>query len=122
MSDATGTVTVPHLGPSSIGHRFSRPFDSSLPTLVMVNSFTTSVALYRPQFAHVELAETANLLALEPFGHGETRSRYEHFTYWDTAHANLQALDALGIPEAFVMGTSQGGWIAARMAMLSPTR
>ena len=117
MNDAARTVTVPHLGTSSIGHRFSRPYDSSRPTLVMVNSFTTSVELYRPQFAHAELAQTANLLAIEPYGHGETRSPYEHFTYWDTAHANLQLLDALGISEAFVLGTSQGGWVAARMAM-----
>ena len=29
-------------------------------------------------------------------------------------------LQALGIGEAFVLGTSQGGWIAARMAMLAP--
>lgn len=120
MSDAAPTITVPHLGTSSIGYRFSRPYDSSRPTLVMVNSFTTSVELYRPQFAHAELAQTANLLAIEAYGHGETRSPYEQFTYWDTAHANLQVLDALGISEAFVLGTSQGGWVAARMAMLSP--
>ena len=120
MSDAAVTVAVPQLGTSNIGHRFSRPYDSSLPTLVMVNSFTTSVELYRPQFAHAELAETANLLAVEPYGHGETRSPYQHFTYWDTAHANLQVLEALGIAEFFVLGTSQGGWVAARMAMLAP--
>ena len=120
MSDAVQTVTVTQLGNSSIGHRFSRPYDSSRPTLVMVNSFTTSVQLYRPQFAHAELAETANLLAIEPYGHGGTRSAYEHFTYWDTALASLQVLQALGIAEAFVLGTSQGGWVAARMAMLAP--
>jgi fumarate hydratase, class II len=45
---------------------------------------------------------------------------YDQFTYWDTAIANLQALEALGIEQAFVLGTSQGGWIAARMAMLDP--
>lgn len=120
MSDAAKTVTVPHLGTSSIGYRLTQPYDSSRPTLIMVNSFTTSVELYRPQFAHAELAQTANLLAIEPYGHGETRSPYEHFTYWDTAHANLQVLGALGISEAFVLGTSQGGWVAARMAVLSP--
>src|SRR5205807_8251245 len=45
---------------------------------------------------------------------------YGQFTYWDSAVANLQVLDALGIPEAFVLGTSQGGWVATRMAMLAP--
>ncbi|WP_411283381.1 alpha/beta fold hydrolase [Lapillicoccus sp.] len=120
MSDEVRTVTVPHLGTSTIGYEFGKPYDASLPTLVMVNSFSTSVELYRPQFAHTELSETANLLAIELYGHGETRSTYEHFTYWDSAVANLQVLDALGISEAFVLGTSQGGWVAARMAMLAP--
>lgn len=120
MSDGAQTITVPHLGSSNVGHKFGRPYDGSLPTLVMVNSFTTSVELYRPQFANAGLAESANLLAIEPYGHGRTRSSYEQFTYWDTAHANLQVLAALDISEAFVLGTSQGGWVAARMAMLSP--
>jgi pimeloyl-ACP methyl ester carboxylesterase len=119
MSDAE-TITVPHLGTSTIGHQFAKPYDASLPTLVLVNSFSTTVELYRPQFADDELTATANLLALEPYGHGRTRATYEQFTYWDSAIANLQALDALGIREAFVLGTSQGGWIAARMALLAP--
>ena len=119
MSDAE-TITVPHLGTSTIGYRLGKAYDASLPTLVMVNSFTTSVDLYRPQFADERLTATANLLALEPYGHGRTRATYEQFTYWDSAIANLQVLDALGIPEAFVLGTSQGGWVAARMAMLAP--
>ena len=116
----TETITVPHLGTSTIGYRFGRPYDASLPTLVMVNSFSTSADLYRPQFADEELAATANLLALEPYGHGRTRAGYEQFTYWDSAIADLQVLDALGIREAFVLGTSQGGWVAARMAVLAP--
>ena len=120
MSDGVRTVTVPHLGTSTIGYKFGKPYDASLPTLVMINSFSTSVELYRPQFAHAELSETANLLAIELYGHGETRSTYEQFTYWDSAIANLQVLDALGISEAFALGTSQGGWVATRMAMLSP--
>jgi pimeloyl-ACP methyl ester carboxylesterase len=116
----TDTIQVPHLGGSTVGYRFGRPYDASLPTLVMVNSFTTSVDLYRPQFADERLAATANLLAIEPYGHGRTRAAYGQFTYWDSALADLQVLDALGIPEAFVLGTSQGGWVAARMAMLAP--
>ncbi len=116
----TEIISVPHLGTSTIGYRFGRPYDASLPTLVMVNSFSTSTDLYRPQFADEELAATANLLALEPYGHGRTRAGYEQFTYWDSAIADLQVLEALGIREAFVLGTSQGGWVAARMAVLAP--
>src|SRR2546423_5475618 len=119
MSD-TETITVPHLGTSTIGYRFGKAYDASLPTLVMVNSYTPSGEQYRPRFADETLPAPANLLAIEPYGHGQTRASYEQFTYWDSAIANLQVLDALDIPEAFVLGTSQGGWIAARMAMLAP--
>jgi pimeloyl-ACP methyl ester carboxylesterase len=119
MSSAT-TIDVPHLGGSTVGYAFARPYDAALPTLVLVNSFTTSVELYRPQFADDALCRTVNLLAIEPYGHGRTRTPYGQFTYWDSALADLQVLEALGIPEAFVLGTSQGGWVAARMAMLAP--
>ena len=82
MTD-TETITVPHLGTSTIGYRFAKAYDASLPTLVMVNSFTTSVEQYRPQFADERLTATANLLAIEPYGHGRTRASYEQFT-WPT--------------------------------------
>jgi hypothetical protein len=101
MSNAE-TITVPHLGTSTIGYKLGKAYDASLPTLVMVNSFTTSVEQYRPQFADEKLTATANLLAIEPYGHGQTRASYEQFTYWDSAIANLQVLDALDIPEAFI--------------------
>lgn len=114
------TVSVPHLGGSSIGYALGGPYDASLPTLVMVNSFSTSVELYRPQFDDEELRGTANLLAVEPYGHGSTRAGYEDFTYWDSAVAVLEVLRALDIPQAFVLGTSQGGWIAVRAALLAP--
>jgi len=31
---------------------------------------------------------------------------------------NLQVMDALGISKAFVLGTSQGGWITVQMALV----
>ena len=118
----TGTMTVgiPHLGGSAIGYKIGAPYDPTRPTVVMINSFTTSVELYRAQHADTELADAVNLLAIEPYGHGATRATWKHFTYWDSAIANLQVLETFGIRKAFVLGTSQGGWIAARMAMLAP--
>ncbi|KAI9003024.1 alpha/beta fold family hydrolase [Hyaloraphidium curvatum] len=112
------TVKVAHLN-ATVGYQMPS-YDPSKPTLVMANSFTTSSDLYHPQFEDAELSATANLLAVEPFGHGKTRTDVPHFTYWDTAIAALQVLEALGIKKAFVLGTSQGGWIAARMALLAP--
>ena len=63
-----------------------------------------------------------NLLAIELLGHGQTRTKSEQFTYWDTAIMNIQVMEALGIKEASVLGTSQGGWITTRMALLAPDK
>lgn len=118
----TQTIQIPHLGGSTVGYQLGKPYDAALPTLVMANSFSTSAELYRPQFADEKLNSAVNLLAIEPYGHGETRAGYADYTYWDSAIANLQVLDGLGITDAFALGTSQGGWIATRMAMLAPER
>jgi pimeloyl-ACP methyl ester carboxylesterase len=35
---------------------------------------------------------------------------------------NLQVMEKLGIKKAFVLGTSQGGWVTVRMALLAPEK
>jgi len=118
----TKTVHVPHLGGIDAAYQMPHPYDSSKPTLILVNSFTTSSELYRKQYANKALTDKMNLLAIELLGHGQTRTKSENFTYWDTAIMNIQVMEALGIPKAFVLGTSQGGWITARMALLAPDK
>ncbi|KAK4954720.1 hypothetical protein LTR66_013532 [Elasticomyces elasticus] len=119
----TKTVHVPHLGGIEAGYQMPNPYDSSKPTLVLVNSFTTSSELYRAQYGNKDLTNAMNLIAIELLGHGKTRTKSENFTYWDTAIMNLQVLDALDIKgKVFVLGTSQGGWITVRMALLNPNR
>lgn len=116
------TVHVPHLGGIDAGYQMPYPYDVSKPTLVLVNSFTTSSELYQSQYANEELTSRMNLLAIELLGHGRTRTRVESWTYWDTAIMNLQVMEALGVKKAFVLGTSQGGWITVRMALLAPDK
>lgn len=116
----TKSVNVPHLGGITAGYQMPHPYDPSMPTLVLVNSFTTSSELYRGQFENQKLTAAMNLLAIELLGHGQTRTKSENFTYWDTAIMNLQVMEALGVKKAFVLGTSQGGWITVRMALLAP--
>ncbi|KIW49317.1 hypothetical protein PV05_11009 [Exophiala xenobiotica] len=118
----TKTVHVPHLGGIDAAYQMPHPYDSSKPTLILVNSFTTSSELYRKQYANKALTDKMNLLAIELLGHGQTRTKAENFTYWDTAIMNIQVMEALGIPKAFVLGTSQGGWITVRMALLAPEK
>ena len=122
MMANTKTVHVPHLGGIDAGYQMPKSYDASKPTLVLVNSFTTSSELYRRQYENDALTDRMNLLAIELLGHGKTRTKSEHFTYWDTAIMNLQVMEALGVKKAFVLGTSQGGWITARMALLAPEK
>lgn len=118
----TKTIHVPHLGGIDAAYQMPHPYDPSKPTLVLVNSFTTSSELYRKQYANKVLTNKMNLIAIELLGHGQTRTKSENFTYWDTAIMNLQVMEALGISKAFVLGTSQGGWITVRMALLAPEK
>ena len=122
MSTEINTLEIPHLGGSTIGYRFGQPYNPALPTLVLTNSWSTSAQLYRPQFEDEGLNRVANVLAIEPYGHGRTRATYADFTYWDSAIANLQVLEKLQIDRAFAQGTSQGGWVVVRMALLAPDR
>ncbi|KKZ65866.1 microsomal epoxide hydrolase [[Emmonsia] crescens] len=120
---ASKTVKVPHLGGIAAGYTLSGGrYDPSKPTCVMINSMCTTTSLYRTQFENKQLTSILNLLAIEPLGHGSTSSPIEHFTYWDSATMALQVMEALGIQKAFALGTSQGGWIITRMALLAPDR
>ncbi|KAL5596171.1 hypothetical protein FOVSG1_009860 [Fusarium oxysporum f. sp. vasinfectum] len=120
---AKSTIKVPHLGGIDAGYRVSGSgIDSSKPTLVLVNSMCTASSLFEAQFSAQELTDKVNLLAIEPLGHGATSSKSEHFTYWDSAIMNLQVMEALGIDKAFALGTSAGGWIVVRMALLAPEK
>ena len=117
------TVQIPHhLNGTTAAYQTPHPLDSTKPTVVLVNSFTTSSELYRAQFSDPSLTSKLNLLAIEPLGHGSTRTSRSHWTYWDTAEMNLHVLDALGIDQAFVLGTSQGGWITVMMALMRPDK
>ncbi|GAD97753.1 alpha/beta hydrolase, putative [Paecilomyces variotii No. 5] len=120
---ATTTIEVPHLGGIKVGYHLSEGrYDGSKSTVVLINSMCTTVSLYREQFRNTKLTNVVNLLAIEPLGHGATSAKSEHWTYWDTAIMALQVMDKLGIQKAFALGTSQGGWIVVRMALLAPER
>ncbi|EAW12077.1 alpha/beta fold hydrolase [Aspergillus clavatus NRRL 1] len=120
---ASQTIQVPHLGGIQAGYALSNGrYDPSKPTCVLINSMCMTVSLYRDQFNDTALTDVMNLLAIEPLGHGATSCPSEHFTYWDSALMALQVMEKLGINKAFALGTSQGGWIVTRMALLAPER
>ncbi|KAI9148352.1 hypothetical protein HJFPF1_12183 [Paramyrothecium foliicola] len=120
---AKTTVTVPHLGGINVGYRLSGgKVDPAKPTVLLINSMCTTSSLYETQFNSSSLTNAVNLLAIEPLGHGATSTATEHWTYWDSAWMALQTMEALGVEKAFAVGTSQGGWIVVRMALLAPSK
>ena len=120
---ATQTIKVPHLGGTSAGYRLADDgIDPKKPTVVLINSMCTTSSLYDAQFSSKALTDRVNLLAIEPLGHGATSCPSDHFTYWDTAIMALHVMDALSVQKAFALGTSQGGWMVVRMALLAPDR
>ncbi|KAI4605511.1 hypothetical protein J4E81_006848 [Alternaria sp. BMP 2799] len=118
----TKTIDVPHLGGITAAYQTSGPVDASKPTLILINSFATSSELYRDAYTNETLTSVMNLVAIELLGHGQTRAKTENWTYWDTAMMNLQVMEKLGVKKAFVLGTSQGGWVTVRMALLAPEK
>ncbi|KAK8058492.1 alpha/beta hydrolase [Apiospora phragmitis] len=112
---AKGVIELPHIGIRA-GYELSNGcYNASKPTCILINPMCTTVSLYRDQLSHDKrLTSAVNLLAIEPLGHGATTCIAEHFTYWDSA--------IIGIQKCFALGTSQGGWIVARMALLEPGR
>jgi microsomal epoxide hydrolase len=118
----SATMQVPHLGGIEVGYEFARAYDANKPTCVLINAFSMTAALYYDQFHDPELASAVNLLAVEPLGHGNTRTTASHWTFWDSATTINQLLDTLKIDQCFILGTSQGGWIATRAVLMAPER
>ncbi|GAA3648558.1 alpha/beta fold hydrolase [Lentzea roselyniae] len=89
------------------------------PAVVLLHSFLMDVTMWAPQVE--AFGRDYRLIAIDERGHGATPATGP-FDYWDVAGDALAVLDALGIGDAAVVGTSQGGFIAIRMALLAPER
>ncbi|GAD98956.1 alpha/beta hydrolase fold family protein [Paecilomyces variotii No. 5] len=115
-------LRVPHLGGIDVAYQMPHVYDRKKPTLLLIHSFMATSDQYIPQFSNKDLTDAVNLIAVDLLGHGQTRTKSENYTYWDSAYMLIQLLDALTISKFYALGTSQGGWIAARLALLAPTR
>jgi len=89
------------------------------PVVVLLHSFLMDGDMFAPQVS--ALGGNLRLVTVDARGHGGTPADGP-FDYWDVARDVLGVLDALGAPRAAVVGTSQGGFVALRMALLAPER
>lgn len=88
------------------------------PAVVLLHSFLMDGGMFAPQLAALD---GYRCITVDERGHGGTPATGP-FDYWDVAKDVLGVLDDLGVSSAAVVGTSQGGFVALRMALLAPDR
>lgn len=88
------------------------------PVVVLLHSFLMDGRMFEPQLAAFD---GFRCVTVDERGHGGTPASGP-FDYWDVARDVLGVLDHLGVERAAVVGTSQGGFVALRMALLAPER
>ncbi|WP_370963268.1 alpha/beta fold hydrolase [Amycolatopsis sp. cg9] len=86
--------------------------------VVLLHSFLMDGRMFAPQRAALE---GFRCVTVDERGHGGTPADGP-FDYWDVARDVLGVLDHLGVERAAVVGTSQGGFVALRLALLAPAR
>ena len=89
------------------------------PAVVLLHSFLMDGDMFAPQIA--ALGDKFRLVTVDERGHGKTPVDGP-FSYWDVAEDVLAVVDELGIDQFAVVGTSQGGFIALRLALSAPGR
>ncbi|MFI5606324.1 alpha/beta fold hydrolase [Amycolatopsis sp. NPDC051903] len=89
------------------------------PAVLMLHSFLMDHGMWQPQIE--DFGADYRVIALDERGHGETPAE-RPFDYWDVARDAFAVLDHLGVERTAVIGTSQGGFIGLRMALLAPER
>jgi pimeloyl-ACP methyl ester carboxylesterase len=89
------------------------------PAVVLLHSYLMDLDMFAAQVD--ALGEDFRLIAVDERGFGGTPAD-SPFTYWDVARDVLALLDELGVERAAAAGTSQGGFIALRMALMQPER
>lgn len=87
--------------------------------VVLLHAFLMDVRMFEPQLS--ALSDRFRLIAVDERGHGGTPGDGP-FDYWDVARDVLGLLDVLELPRVAVVGTSQGGFVALRLALLAPER
>jgi pimeloyl-ACP methyl ester carboxylesterase len=89
------------------------------PALVLLHSFLMDGSMFAPQLQ--EFSASHRCITIDERGHGGTPAETD-FTYWDVADDVIAVLDHLGVKQAALAGTSQGGFIALRVALTAPER
>ena len=89
------------------------------PAVLFCHSFTMNGAMFSPQLT--AFAGRYRCITWDQRGHGQSPASGP-FTLWDSARDAIALLDRLEIDRAILVGTSQGGFVSLRAALIVPDR
>ncbi len=89
-------------------------------TLVFIHGFLMDETMFDQQTA--EFADDYRCITVDSRCHGLTNESSDDFTLWDLADDVIAVLDHLGVDRSVVVGMSQGGMVAQRLALAYPDR
>lgn len=88
--------------------------------LVMMHGFLLDQSLFDHQVSR--LSSRYRCIRFDARAFGNTKWDEKPFTLYDTVSDCIDLLDHLAIPKAVIVGMSQGGYAALRLAIKHPTR
>lgn len=96
--------------------------DSNAPAMVLIHGFASSTLVWSKVF--LQLAQAGyRVIAPDMLGYGySAKPRNGEYTIAGQAKMLMRLLDRLGIPRAFIVGSSYGGAVAATCALDYPER
>jgi 3-oxoadipate enol-lactonase len=89
------------------------------PALIFSHSFAMNGSMFAPQIE--AFSQRFRCVTWDERAHGASFTDGP-FTFWDSARDCLALLSYLHIDQATFIGTSQGGFISLRVALLAPSR
>jgi pimeloyl-ACP methyl ester carboxylesterase len=89
------------------------------PAIIFSHGFGMTRAMFAPQLA--AFGPTHRCITWDSRAHGGSPTDGP-FDYWDSARDALAVLDHVGVERAVFVGTSQGGFLSLRAALLAPER
>lgn len=89
------------------------------PAVIFSHAFGTDGSLFGPQLE--ALGNRWRCVTWDQRAHGASFTDHS-YSMWDSARDLLALLDHLGIEQAALVGTSQGGFVSLRAALISPER
>lgn len=90
------------------------------PALLFMHGFLMDQSMFDPQVA--ALASSYRCIRFDARGFGQTQWDGQPFSLYDTAADAIGLLNYLGIQQAAIVGMSQGGYAALRLALRYPER